>query len=80
LIAKWEDNARKRGCNLINFEPQPITKEKEPNINIINRGGTRTGVDVDNPTQSKIHKVVSVDAKYDPIRQSEFFQNAVEMF
>jgi len=80
LITKWEENARKRGSNLINFEPQPINQEKEPNINIITRGGTRNGVDVDNPTQSKIQKVVLVDAKYDPIRHNEFFQNAVEIF
>jgi hypothetical protein len=43
-------------------------KNKETNINIITRGGTRTGVDVENPNQSKIQKEVPVDTKYDPIR------------
>jgi hypothetical protein len=65
---------------LINFEPRPVTEEKVPNINIITRGGTRTGADLDNPNQSKIQKVVLVDAKYDPLRKKEFFQNVVEMF
>jgi len=68
LITKWEERARQRGTNLINYEPRPITEEQEPNINIITRGKTRTGVDVDNPNQSKIQKEVSVDTKYDPIR------------
>jgi hypothetical protein len=51
FIMKWEDSARKRGANLINYDSRPVTEEKEPNINIITRGGTRTGVDVENSTQ-----------------------------
>jgi hypothetical protein len=58
LIVKWEDHTRQQGANLINSEPQPVIEEKAPNINIITRGGTRIGVDVDNSTQSKIHKVI----------------------
>jgi hypothetical protein len=80
LISKWEDHVRQCGDNLINFEPQPITEEKEPKINIITRGGTRIGVDIDNPNQSKIQKVVPVDVKYDPLRKNKFFHNNVEMF
>jgi hypothetical protein len=68
LIMKWEDRVRKRGANLINYESMPITEGKDPNINIITRGGTRTSVDVDNPNQSKIQKAVSMDDKYDLIR------------
>jgi len=76
LIAKWEVYVRKKGVNLINYEPQPITEEKDPNINMITRRGTRTGDDLDNPNQIKIQKVVSVDVKYDPRKKNEFFQNA----
>jgi hypothetical protein len=62
------------------FEPRPVTEEKAPNINIITRGGTRTGVDVDNSTQRKIHKVVPEDVKYDPLVQKQFFKDVVEIF
>jgi hypothetical protein len=52
---------------LINSETQPVTKEKEPNIDIITRGGKRSGVDVDNTTQINIHKMISEDVTYDPL-------------
>jgi hypothetical protein len=56
-----------KGTNSINYEPQPITEEKEPNINTITRGGTKTGVDVDKSTQRNICKLVPEDVKYDPL-------------
>ena len=51
---RWEYRVRKLGSKLINFEPRPIVEGKEPNINIITRGGTGTGVDVYIPNQSKV--------------------------
>ena len=51
---KLEDHTRKQGTNFINYEPRPITEEKEPNINIINRGGISAGVDVDNPCRCQV--------------------------
>ena len=39
-----------------------------------------TSVNVDNLTQSKIHKVVPQDVKYDPIAQKKLFNNVAEMF
>jgi hypothetical protein len=65
---------------LINLEPRPIIEEKTPNINIITRGGTRTCVDVDNSTQSNIHKVVPEDVRYDPLTQKQFLKDDVEIF
>jgi hypothetical protein len=32
LISKWEDRARKRGANMINYEPRSIVAGKAPNI------------------------------------------------
>jgi hypothetical protein len=69
LISKWEYHARERGANLINYDPKPIAEEKEPSININSRGRIRTDVDVDNPHQSIILKVVPEATKYDPIKQ-----------
>jgi hypothetical protein len=66
---KLEDHARKQGINLINSEPRLVIEEKEPNINIITRGGTRIGVDVDNSTQTKISKELLEDVTYDPLVQ-----------
>lgn len=59
---------------MINSEPRPVTEEKVPNINIITRGGTRTGVDVDNSTQSKIRKVVLKVVRYGPLVQNQFLR------
>jgi hypothetical protein len=80
LISKWEDHARKRGANLINYEPRFVAEGKEPNINIVTRGGTKTGVDIESPHQIKIQKVVPENTKYDPVRKKGFFKDAVEMF
>jgi hypothetical protein len=43
LIAKWEDHSRKRGANMINYEPTTMVERDGPNINIITRGGENTG-------------------------------------
>jgi hypothetical protein len=55
-------------------------KKKSPILTLLLEEEQGLGVDVDNPNQSKIQKVIPEDAKYDPIRQKEFFKNAVEMF
>jgi hypothetical protein len=65
---------------LINSKPQLGTEENVPNINIITRGGTRTGVDVVNSTQRNICKVVLEDVAYDPLVKKYFFKDVVEMF
>jgi hypothetical protein len=65
LIAKWEDRARQRGENLINYEPRVVAKGRGPNINIITRGGEKTGIDAKIPHQIKIQKVVPENTKYD---------------
>jgi hypothetical protein len=67
LISKWEDRARKRGANMINFEPRYVADGKEININIVTRGGTNTGVDIESPHQIKIQKAVPANIKYDQI-------------
>jgi hypothetical protein len=42
LISKWEYHARKRGANMINYEPRAMYERGGPNINIITRGGENT--------------------------------------
>jgi hypothetical protein len=39
-----------------------------------------TSVNVDKLTQSKIHKVVPQDVKYDPIAQKKLFKDVAKMF
>jgi hypothetical protein len=63
---------------LINYEPRVVAEGRGPNINIITRGGENTNIDEEIPHQIKIQKVVPENTKYDPIRQKEFFKNAVE--
>jgi hypothetical protein len=80
LISKWEDRAKWRGTNFINYEPKVVAKGNGPNINIFTRGGVKTSVDANIPHQIKIQKVVLENTKYDHAHQKEFFKNAVEMF
>jgi hypothetical protein len=49
LISKWEECARKRGDNMINYDPIFVAKGKDPNINNVTRGGTKTGVNIESP-------------------------------
>jgi hypothetical protein len=65
---------------LINLELQPSVEEKAPIINIITRGGTRVGVDVDNSTQRNICKPVPKDFTYEPLLEKKFFNDIVEIF
>jgi hypothetical protein len=51
-----------------------------PNINIITKGGTKTGVDAESPHEIKICKVVPEDTKYEPTRKKELFKCEIEMF
>lgn len=45
LIAKWEERTRQRGANLVNVEPRTDDVLLVTNINIVTRGGKRTGED-----------------------------------
>jgi len=47
LIAKWEDIVRQRGTNLISSNIKRISKEQFLDLNIVNRGGSKTGDDAD---------------------------------
>jgi hypothetical protein len=51
---------------------------KLPNINIITHGGAKTRANANN--QPKIHKFVPKDGRYDPMKQTFFFKNAIEIF
>jgi hypothetical protein len=52
---------------MINYKPKAMAKRGGANINIINRGGEKTGADAESPHQTKIQKVVPENTKYDPI-------------
>jgi hypothetical protein len=76
---KWEDRVRQRGDNIISSEIKRIIKGGHlPNINIINRGGVKTGADVDN--MPKIQKEACKEYRYEPLKQKIFFKNSIEVF
>jgi hypothetical protein len=66
LIAKWEDRVRQRGTNLISSEIRRVIRGYFPNLNIITRGGEKTGDDVDNLPQ--IQKATPKEDRYDPLK------------
>jgi hypothetical protein len=78
LIAKWEDRVRQRGTNLISSEIKRISKGQFPNLNIVTRGGAKTGVDVD--TLPQIQKATPKGDRYDPLKKKLFFKDAIEVF
>jgi hypothetical protein len=78
LIAKWEDRVRQRGTNLISSEIKRISKGQFPNLNIVTRGGAKTGADVD--TLPQIQKETPKGDRYDPLKQKLFFKDAIEVF
>jgi hypothetical protein len=78
LIVKWEDRVRQRGTNLISSEIKRFSKGQLPNINIITRGGEKTGADADNLPQ--IQKAVPKEDRYDPLKHNLFFKNSIEIF
>jgi hypothetical protein len=49
-------------------------------INIITKGGAKTGYDVEIRHPINIQKDMSSNAKYDPSQQKEFFKSLVNMF
>jgi hypothetical protein len=65
---------------LINSEPRPVIEENTPNINIITIGGIRTGVDVYKLTQSKIHKMIPEDVRYDSLVHKQYIKDIVDIF
>jgi hypothetical protein len=53
-------------------------KDNCPNLNIVTRGGARTGADADALPQ--IQKEVPKGDRYDPLKQKLFFKYAIEAF
>jgi hypothetical protein len=80
MITKWEYCARQRGDNLINFEPRYMVEGSSSIIDIITRGGVKTGVDAESQHPIKIQKAMLINSKYDPVQQKEFFRIALDMF
>jgi hypothetical protein len=78
LISKWEDRACQRGTNLISSEIKRVIKGEFPNLNIVTRGGEKTGADAD--TLPQIHKASYKEDMYDPLKQKLFFKYAIEVF
>jgi hypothetical protein len=78
LIAKWEDRVCQQGNNLISSEIKRVIKGKLPNLNIVTRGGEKTGADADNFPQ--IQKEVPKEDMYDPLKHKLFFKNSIEVF
>jgi hypothetical protein len=78
IIAKWEDQVRQRGTNLISSKINRFIRGQIPNLNIVTRGGGKTGVDIDNLPQ--IQKATLKEDMYDPMKQKLFFKNAIEEF
>jgi hypothetical protein len=58
---------------LINSEPRPIVEERQSNIHVITRGGTKTGVDVEHINRAQIQKVVP-KPPYDLYNKRNFFR------
>jgi hypothetical protein len=78
LIAKWEDRVRQRGTNLISLEIKRVIKGRLDNLNIITRGGSKTGADDDTPPQ--IQKETPKEDRYDPLKHKMFLKYAIEVF
>jgi hypothetical protein len=78
LIAKWENRVQQRGTNLIGSEIKRISKGQFPKLNIIIRGGEKTGDDVDNLPQ--IQKATPKGDGYDPLKKKLFFKDSIEVF
>jgi hypothetical protein len=58
MIDKWQDHARHRGENMINYEPRAMDERGGPNVNIITRGGAKIGAFVESTHHINIQKVV----------------------
>jgi hypothetical protein len=58
VISKWEGRARKRGVELINYEPRTIADTERPNINIITRRGAKISANAESPHQLKVQKAI----------------------
>lgn len=59
LIAKWEKRTRQRGANLVNVKPWTNDGLPATNINIVTRGGKRTGEDCSTTDPPLIVKATS---------------------
>lgn len=73
LIKRWEERARQRGKNLVNFEPRIIEDQNMQSVAIVTRGGKRTGEVAQGMDSIKLVRPVSSKPTFRLEKQKQFF-------
>lgn len=71
---------RQRRTNLINVEPRIYDTLLVTNINIVTRGGKKTGEDRGMVDPPLIVKVVSTKKSYKAMQKKQYYQEATKLF